>query len=59
MDAPWTNPDGKDRSFGGFRTKKDAERWLATEVAPKLAKGIAVSPEAGKVRFRDVAADWL
>ncbi|MBY0290143.1 MAG: hypothetical protein K2X52_23815 [Mycobacteriaceae bacterium] len=57
--ARWDNPDGSEKTKAGFRTKKDAQRYLATEVAPTLAKGNAFDPSMGKLCFREVAADWL
>lgn len=57
--ARWSNPDGSEKTKSGFRTKKDAQRYLSTEVAPTLAKGNAFDPSMGKVSFRDVAAEWL
>lgn len=56
--ARWNNADGTERSKT-FSTRKAAESYLATEVTPKLAKGVAFDPHRGKARFRDVAAEWL
>jgi integrase len=55
----WYDPDGTERTRGGFRTKKAAEDWAAIEVEPKRRRGVNVNPNAGKVLFRDVAASWL
>src|SRR3954463_13230312 len=55
----WYAPDGKERTRGGFRTKKAAEDWAALEVEPKRRQGIAVDAHGGKVLFRDAAAAWL
>lgn len=57
--ARWTNPDGTPDDQGGFRTRKAAEDWLATEVTPKLLRGKVFDPNAGKALFRDAAAQWL
>lgn len=56
--ARWNNADGTEHSKT-FSTRKAAESYLATEVTPKLAKGLAFDPHRGKARFRDVAAEWL
>jgi integrase len=55
----WYAPDGTERTRGGFRTRKAAEDWAAIEVEPKRRRGINVSPNAGKLLFRDAAAAWL
>ena len=55
----WTNPDGTPGYGDVFRTRKAAETWIATEVTPKLLRGRSFDPNAGKVMFREVAAEWL
>jgi hypothetical protein len=59
----WRNPDGTEHNGTPdretFPTKKAANAWLAVNVLPKLARGIGVDPNAGKVLFRDAAAQWL
>jgi integrase len=55
----WREPNGHDRSKGGFPTKKAAEDFAAIHVEPKRRRGVAVNPHAGKVLFRDAAAKWL
>jgi integrase len=55
----WKDHRGDYKSRGGFRTKKAAEDYAATEVEPKRRRGIAINPSAGKVLFRDTAATWL
>jgi integrase len=55
----WKDHRGDYRTKGGFKTKKAAETYAATEVEPKRRRGIAVTPSAGKVAFRDTAAKWL
>lgn len=56
--ARWNNADGSEHSKT-FSTRKAAASYLATEVTPKLTKGVAFDPNRGKARFRDVAAEWL
>src|SRR4051794_40634504 len=55
----WYAPDGTERVKGGFRTKKAAEDYAAIHVEPKRRGGIDVTPNAGKMLFRDAAAKWL
>lgn len=57
--ARWTNPDGREKTTKVLPTKKEARDYLATEVDPKLAKGIGFDPARGKIRFREVAGEWL
>ncbi|NKR27510.1 tyrosine-type recombinase/integrase [Rhodococcus hoagii] len=54
----WRTPDGKQRSKGGFTTKKNAEDY-ATEVDYNTKRGTRFDPKAGGVLFRVVAAAWL
>lgn len=57
--AGWRMPDGAERSKGGFRTRKAANDYLATEVLPKLSRGIEFDPQAGAITFRAAAQAWL
>lgn len=54
----WKTPDGRQRSKGGFRTRRDA-RAFATKVEAELLVGGDHAPGSGKVLFRDAAAEWL
>jgi hypothetical protein len=56
----WRTPDGKHRTRGGFRTKKQAQSY-ATKVEHAQVQGIAqlFDPQAGGVAFRAVAQLWL
>lgn len=54
----WRTPDGKGRSKGGFRTRKQAEGF-AIDVDHNQNRGTAYEPSAGKVLFRDAARTWL
>jgi hypothetical protein len=56
--AKWRASDGKDRSKGGFTTKKAANAFAVARENDK-ARGIDFDPHAGKVLFRDAAAAWL
>jgi integrase len=49
---------GVDKTKRGFRTKKEA-RAFKTARQNDLRLGIDYDPNAGKVLFRDVAAEWL
>ena len=55
----WREPNGTDRSKGGFRTMKAARDYVATEVEPKVRRGVAVDPGAGQATFRATAEEWL
>lgn len=56
----WKNAaDGGYRSKGGFQTKRDAENWAAIELEPKRRRGISITPNAGKMLFREAATAWL
>lgn len=57
--ARWRMPDGAERTKGGFKTRKAAKAYIATEVEPKLHRGLSFDPDAGKLVFRDAAAAWL
>ena len=54
----WRAADGKDRSKGGFTTKKAANAFAVARENDKT-RGIDFDPNAGKVLFRDAAAKWL
>ncbi len=56
--AKWRAPDGRDRSKGGFATKKAANAFGVARENDK-ARGIDFDPNAGKVLFRDAATAWL
>jgi hypothetical protein len=51
----WREPNGQDRSKGGFKTRKAADDYAAVHVEPRRRRGVVVNPHAGKVLFRDVA----
>ncbi|MGV7698398.1 tyrosine-type recombinase/integrase [Mycobacterium kansasii] len=51
-------PDGKDRSKGGFTTRKAANAY-GTKAENAALHGLVFDPNAGKVLFRDAAAIWL
>lgn len=55
--ARYRGPDGRQiqRSFG---RKIDAERWL-TEQRSRQSRGEWVDPAASRVKFGDVAREWL
>lgn len=55
--ARWRTPEGASRSRN-FKRKVDAERFLTTIEATKLAGGY-VDPAAGRVTFVEFATDWL
>ncbi len=55
--ARWRTPEGASRSRN-FKRKVDAERFLTTIEATKLAGGY-VDPAAGRVTFFEFATDWL
>jgi integrase len=54
----WRTPDGKDRSKGGFTTKKLAEAY-ATKAEGAALTGVEFDPNAGKMLFREAAEVWL
>jgi integrase len=51
-------PDGKQRSKGGFRTKKQAEAY-ATDAEFHGNRGTAYDPKSGNISFREVAEVWI
>jgi integrase len=55
--ARYHDPDGRERTRD-FERKQDAERFLAMITADVL-RGSYVDPNAGKVRFAEVAQNWL
>src|ERR1700757_3252938 len=54
----WRTPDGKDRSKGGFTTRKAANAY-ATKAESAALQGLLFAPATGKMLFRDAAAIWL
>ena len=54
----WRTPDGKDRSKGGFSTRKAANAY-ATKAQNAALLGNDFDPAKGKVLFREAAAIWL
>lgn len=56
--AKWREPDGRDRSKGGFTTKKAASDY-AKNAESAAAQGLLFDPAKGKMLFRDAAAIWL
>ncbi len=54
----WYAADGKERTKGGFRTRKEAKAYAAKADAATAA-GMDFDPRKGKVLFRDAAAKWL
>ena len=55
--ARWRTPEGASRSRN-FKRKVDAERFLTTTEATKLAGGY-VDPAAGRVTLVEFATEWL
>ncbi|CAN5672064.1 hypothetical protein BH09ACT7_BH09ACT7_37490 [soil metagenome] len=51
-------PDGRQRSKGGFETKRKAEAY-ATKLQNGKLVGIEYDPKAGAITFREAAAVWL
>lgn len=54
----WRTADGKDRTKGGFRTRKAAAAY-ATKVEDGKLRGIEFDSKAGGITFREAAACWL
>lgn len=54
----WYAPDGKERTKGGFRTRKAAKVY-ATKVESGLMQGNDFDPSKGGVTFREAAQQWL
>ncbi|WP_026002987.1 Arm DNA-binding domain-containing protein [Rhodococcus sp. R1101] len=54
----YRTPDGKQRSKGGFTTKKDAETY-ANEVDYTQRRGSAWDHRAGAMTFGAAAEEWL
>jgi integrase len=54
----WRTPDGKDRTKGGFRTRKAANAY-ATKVEDGKMRGVEFDPKAGGITFRKAAAEWV
>lgn len=56
--ARYTKPDGSYGSKSGFATKRKAEAWGNDQEA-KIREGTWIDPDAGKMKFRDWAEQWL
>lgn len=56
--ARWYDKYGKQRSKSGFPTKKAAKAF-EDEQRAAVHKGTSTDPGAGKVLFRDAAANWI
>lgn len=54
----WRTADGKDRTKGGFRTRKAAYAY-ATKVEEGKLRGFEFDPKAGSITFREAATCWL
>ena len=54
----WRTPDGKERTKGGFPTKKLADAYATKQAEAKL-RGLVFDPKAGGVTFREAAQSWL
>lgn len=57
--ARYPGPDGVDRPAPfTFATRKEADRWLTLKEA-EITRDGWLDPNAGEVRFRDYADEWL
>lgn len=56
--AYYRNPEGKQKSKGSFRTKRDAEAFIAKTEVSKLEHSY-IAPERGKVTIGEFGARWL
>ena len=54
----YTKPDGKGTSKGGFRTKREAEAFLATIEVSKL-QGAYIAPSDARVTIETLGEAWL
>ena len=54
----YRRPDGKSTDKSGFRTKRDANVWMASLEVTK-AEGNYIDPSAGKATVRDLGQAWL
>ncbi|GAB4708673.1 tyrosine-type recombinase/integrase [Mycobacterium avium] len=54
----WREADGKERTKGGFPTKKLAGAYAIKQAEAKL-RGLVFDPKAGGVTFREAAESWL
>jgi Arm DNA-binding domain len=54
----WYTPDGKERTKGGFRTRKAAQAY-ATKVEHNFLAGNDFNPAKGALTFRAAAQAWL
>lgn len=50
--------EGKQRTKGNFRTKREAQRWLHDNEA-KIQSGDYIDPQRGKQKFGEFAEQWL
>jgi integrase len=56
--ARYRDPSHHQREKAGFRTKKDAEEYLAG-VTVRVARGEYVDPSAGRITIAELGKDWL
>lgn len=54
----YRTPDGKSRTKTGFRTKSEAERWVATHTT-SIINGTWVDPNAGNITIESLGARWM
>lgn len=54
----WKTPDGKHRTWGGFRTRRAAAAYAA-DVEHSLHRGSEFDPQSGNTTFRAAAQAWL
>lgn len=54
----YRTPDGKSRTKTGFRTKSEAERWVATHTT-SIINGTWVDPNAGNITIQALGARWM
>lgn len=54
----YRDPDRRSKEKGGFRTKRDAEEYLAG-VTVSAARGEYVDPAASRVMIADLGVEWL
>ena len=56
--ARYVDDDNREHAKG-FALKKDAQKWLDTEVTAKFATGTYVEPSAGRVTVSSVYQSWF
>lgn len=56
--ARYRDPDRRSREKGGFRTKRDAEEYLAN-VTVSSARGEYVDPRAARVTLGELGDEWI